>query len=265
MSRSFPKAKAFKPGKNMFPCLVEEKLDGMRIELSKGFCCSRKQSAEGYWVNFYKDLPEHIQMLAKDFPMDGEILWPGHPASDVKTAIIAESPELIFVPYRKVGFSGFPHEHYEELSGLGSRQPILPFGFEYITAPDADSLLELASVRGFEGWILKERWSSETWWKLKLEETYDLVVTGINIATAGQHYGKLKSLICSAYVNGEFVIVANVSGMDNETRYSVTENDIGRVVEVKANLLASKGRLRHPRFIRWRDDKPASECIINGE
>lgn len=261
MDRTFPKAKAFKPDCNQFSCMIEEKLDGMRIELSKGFCCSRKQSAEGWWTNFFDELPEHIQRLASDFPMDGEILWPGHPASDVKTGIIEKSPELIFVPYRKVGFSGYPHEHYEALSGYGSRQPELPFGLKYIEHPEETELLALAESLNYEGWVLKEHIKYEVWWKIKLEETYDLVVMGVNISTAGKHQGKCKSLICGQYFNGALVEMANVSGMDDEIRYSITDADIGRVVEVKANLVASQGKLRHPRFIRWRDDKPARECL----
>jgi len=76
-----------------------------------------------------------------------------------------------------------------------------------------------------EGWILKEE--SGNWWKIKLEKTYDLVITGFNISTEGRHRKKLKSLKCS-----------------------------------EANLIAAQGRLRHPRFIRWRDDKSAKNCIF---
>ena len=91
-----------------------------------------------------------------------------------------------------------------------------------------------------------------------------MIITGFNVSTAGKHLGKLKSWRCSAYVNGELKEVANVSGMKEDVRYAFNPNeDIGRVIEVKAQEIASKGRLRHPRFIRWRDDKPQKECTIS--
>lgn len=37
----------------------------------------------------------------------------------------------------------------------------------------------------------------------------------------------------------------------------------GAVCEVEYQDVASKGRLQHPRFVRWRDDKLAEECFIS--
>jgi ATP-dependent DNA ligase len=86
-------------------------------------------------------------------------------------------------------------------------------------------------------------------------------VTGFNIAETGRHKGELKSLRCSAYINGVLTEVANVSGMTDTERYAFDPNaDIGKVVAVRAKFIASRGRLRHPRFARWREDKNICDC-----
>jgi hypothetical protein len=233
----------------------------MRLGLKKGFACSRNKNCLGYSDNLFYDLPEHIQNLSLDFPVDGELWWPGHPASDVKTGIIEESPELRFTGFFVWGDRRYPHEHLELIQSLGIETPVLLY--DNYTQPDLKVLEATAEDRGFEGWVLKERFRIPFWWKFKLEDTYDLIITGWNVSTAGKHMGKLKSLRCSAYVDGELKEVSNVSGMDEKVRYAFDpDKDIGRIIEVKAQEIASKGRLRHPRFIRWRDDKNREECVI---
>ena len=58
--------------------------------------------------------------------------------------------------------------------------------------------------------------------------------------------------------------VCECAGFDDETREYFTRNKdrlIGSVVEVKANeLMRDSGRMRHPRFLRMRNDKEAERC-----
>jgi len=35
------------------------------------------------------------------------------------------------------------------------------------------------------------------------------------------------------------------------------------VMEVSYQYVGDKGRLRHPNFVRWREDKPAAECTLS--
>lgn len=62
--------------------------------------------------------------------------------------------------------------------------------------------------------------------------------------------------------------VGECSGFDEETREYMTNNKcefIGHVVEVKANeLFKDTGKLRHPRFLRLRNDKSPLECTWKG-
>ncbi len=38
------------------------------------------------------------------------------------------------------------------------------------------------------------------------------------------------------------------------------DKDLGRVFEVEYDRVAAKGKLRFPRFVCWRPDKPKEEC-----
>lgn len=58
--------------------------------------------------------------------------------------------------------------------------------------------------------------------------------------------------------------VGECSGFDEETREYLTDHQkelIGAVIEVKANeIFSDTGKLRHPRFLRFREDKSPFEC-----
>ena len=44
--------------------------------------------------------------------------------------------------------------------------------------------------------------------------------------------------------------------MSDRIRWDIDEDkDIGRIVEVEYQRVTRLGKLRHPRFKRWRDDK----------
>ncbi len=68
----------------------------------------------------------------------------------------------------------------------------------------------------------------------------------------------IDGLSCMVLVLGE------CSGFDDDTRSNLSINDIGRVIEVKCNeIFKDTGRMRHPRFLRFRDDKNANECTYS--
>ena len=59
--------------------------------------------------------------------------------------------------------------------------------------------------------------------------------------------------------------VCNCGGYSDEERAYFTRNAdrlVGKVVEVKCNeIMKDSGRMRHPRYLRMRDDKEAERCI----
>lgn len=65
-------------------------------------------------------------------------------------------------------------------------------------------------------------------------------------------------------INGNLILdVGDCSGFDEEIRAYMTSNQnklIGTVIEVKAHEVLKTGKLRHPRFVRFRNDKDAYQC-----
>ena len=75
--------------------------------------------------------------------------------------------------------------------------------------------------------------------------------------------------LCNGFKNcAEYRVieVGECSGFDEETREYLTEHKaemIGKVIEVKANeIFKDTGKLRHPRFLRFRPDKSNLECTF---
>lgn len=98
--------------------------------------------------------------------------------------------------------------------------------------------------------------------KVKQELTADLVVMGYTQGK-GKYEGLIGSITGGIFVDDKLKAVADVGGFDDATRHNITTNAMlyrGKVFEVKYQYVGRGGRLRHPRFIRWRNDKPADQC-----
>lgn len=57
------------------------------------------------------------------------------------------------------------------------------------------------------------------------------------------------------------LVIGECSGFDEEVRANLSDKDIGRVIEVKCNeIFKDTGKMRHPRFLRFREDKDPLDC-----
>jgi bifunctional non-homologous end joining protein LigD len=203
----------------------------------------------------------------------------------------AEEKSLIFRPqlflFDMLGYNGFdikdmnlvtrnyalcqsniPFYLHDDTENPVHIMPIIPDSFSEI--------YERYTGFGGEGLVLKDGSSkyypgkrSRSWFKYKVENTYDLFVTGFEPGK-GKYTGTVGSLELSAYLDDVAVPVANCSGMTDEVRDMffdrLTDGSyIGVVVEVKANGLVGSGEYRtprHPQFVRIRQDKVASDCSM---
>ncbi len=150
---------------------------------------------------------------------------------------------------------------------------------------------ERACAEGWEGVIAKHRDSvyehrrSPLWLKMKCEETVDLVVGGFT-EPRGKRVG-LGALLLGYFDGSDFVFAGKVgTGFDAallrelRTRFDALTlpappftrgAGLPRanahwvkpelVVELAFMEWTSGGKLRHPRFVRVRPDKSASECV----
>ena len=164
-------------------------------------------------------------------------IYTGGRSSEVKTALNNGTI--------KIGVFAVPAlETMEEMEDECLRVGIPFVPWRYVRDDDTvDNLLAEAMHLGIEGWVLKD---GPNWYKLKPVLSVDLAVTGFKPGH-GKYRGTVGALICGNI---------SVSGMDDETRRRISPGDLGRVCEVAYQYVTSLGKLRHPRFIRWRDDLP---------
>lgn len=155
--------------------------------------------------------------------------------------------------------------------------------------------------KGGEGIILKDVAESyrqgerhKSWVKVKRQRTFDVIFMGVELAAetsvkkgattatktriAGQ-VGAIKYgmyVVKPAYSIGlleipesrELTPLGTVSGFDDATRADLTEHYeqyVGRVFEVTGQEQFKSGAIRHPRWVGWRDDKDAEECVFRAD
>lgn len=132
-----------------------------------------------------------------------------------------------------------------------------------------------------EGIILKEKNSfylpggrrANTWYKLKAEKTFDVVVMGGTKGT-GKYSHLIGALEFGVYdYDGKLVYIGKCSGMTDEERERWTKYLAERknstplqVIEIKSNDLVGSGKFRtprHPQYLRVRTDKYPADCKID--
>jgi ATP-dependent DNA ligase len=100
--------------------------------------------------------------------------------------------------------------------------------------------------------------------KLKKILTFDGVVMGYEYGKGKYNKDKIAKLVFGQYKDGELVERGAFDGFTKAAIEDMTANIdkyIGRIVEVKANEVLKSGKLRHPKFNRWRDDKDSKQCV----
>lgn len=162
--------------------------------------------------------------------------------------------------------------------------------FELISRPDLSpdekkDVLMKALHSGEEGVMLKDVKApyGKGWTKVKKEARYDVVVMGYvepqqtsikkgdleETPTKFYLNGWIGAIKFGQYVSGELIEFGQASGMDDTIRQAVSEDRegyLGHVFEIKAQDRFEKtGKFRHPRFVRWREDKDARECVYDSE
>lgn len=124
--------------------------------------------------------------------------------------------------------------------------------------------------KGGEGIMLKDLNSiyGEGWFKWKVFRTYDVIITGFTLSNAPKYLENnwIGAIKFGLYKDGILEKVGQTSGMSEEVRAMFSENMeyyLGKVIEVKGQEQNPKtGSIRHPRFIRIREDKNTQDCKI---
>lgn len=269
----FP-AKLWTPGCKLSFHYAHVKRDGHFLYISKAtgnglIGCYTTTDAEIYrQLKFMKGAAEVFARMPKGAGVFGELWLPGGEASDVKTAINNQDQRLRFEVFALSQHLAFKETTVNNMALSQVKTIVEDWGFHFVPfielkgseRTDPRPLMQRLPEH-CEGFVLKNA-NLVDWHKLKTRQTIDLIITGLT-AGKGKYSDMLGALVCSTAEGYE---VANVSGMTDTQRRSMSlesEKLVGKVVEVEYQSIGAGGRLRHPSFIRMRDDKRAEECLID--
>jgi bifunctional non-homologous end joining protein LigD len=268
---------------------MEVKCDGWRMIASVEESGTRMFSRTG---KEYTGKVKAIEAeLARAFKpgtvLDGEILTFDHDCSSVSKVFGRSSStpaqevvdSLHYVAFDVVDLGGHEVSHLP----LADRRRVLTEAYDlanidptlsvYIRQHPASEEQYTSFVKGgFEGAMIKDASLSYAkgkrghgWFKIKASTTIDTVVTELPVDGKGQYQGQVGRMVVSQYQDGELVERAKVNPPSQEERLEMTNNPdkyLGRVVEVKHYGVLKDG-LRHPTFVRWREDKEAGDCTFH--
>lgn len=277
------KAKTWK-GESFRYC--QEKLDGHRLTFFK----QSNESVVAYGSTVSPELEMTLRfpklrqnslydaLMSRRVPkltsVDCEVIVQGGTSTDVPTALRDKKTPLVICPFAIPVINGVTfhnldledvEKHLDDWLQSDYDGIILPELFTNVE-DDRDYLERFARDLKIEGWILKSA-NYTDWYKLKLENPVDAVVTGI-VPGQGKYSGSIGALLVSVRQGKRWVEIASVSGMTDAEREKMTrmyqrKKLLGKVCEVKYQQVTPGKRLRHPRFKRWRSDKEANACTID--
>jgi len=144
---------------------------------------------------------------------------------------------------------------------------------------DKEQFYQDIIAQGGEGVILKDVKApyAKNWAKVKRVATWDVIITGFEEPTkitkkvsgeesTSRFYdnGWIGAIVCGQWFGGKLINFGSCSGMEDALREEISRNReayLGRVIEIEAQERFKTGRFRHPRFLRFRPDKNAEDCV----
>lgn len=258
--------------------IAEPKLDGSRYMLYLD---------EDGAVHLYsrRDFPRidkalNVPHFAKAYPnlkgtvLDGEVMHPNPTKLGDTTGIMNSLPAKAVARQaedEKLHFNAFDCLF---LFGEDIRQKPLRYRREALelavammknpcvrTVPQTDEkdhLFRTIIAAGGEGTVLKNVHSAYgiNWVKNKRVADFSVIISGYKPGK-GKYADTLGAVAVSVYRDGALVEVGFASGMTDDERHDIwTHQDayLGRVVDISAQEITQDGRMRHPRWLRLRDD-----------
>ena len=170
-------------------------------------------------------------------------------SSQVKTAII-ENDSRLQITYFAI--ADWPAEFTLECLDETFMKWGLPFADYFALWPgwSAQELLQLARQWGIEGFVLKDG-NLLNWRKLKVVRTIDLICDGF-VDGNGKYRGMIGAILCRTY---EGHVLCSAGGMTDVERAKISADRFsyyGKVLEIEYQYVGAGGKLRHPRFVKWR-------------
>ena len=274
--------------------VAEEKIDGARYLGVDGRLFSRQTSGKtGMPVEKTDNVPHIVQELSAipaGTVLDGEIHYPGQGVASV-TSIMGALPKKAI---ERQALNPIKYKVFDILHYNGSDVTTFPWNerrkilervydnhlkrskhisLSRVYTGDKYDFLSRIIDDGGEGIMLKNitgkyhqgKRPEHNWYKIKRNITSDVIIMGFEPGN-GKYKGLIGSIIFGLYdrPGGEVHKVGACSGMDDAMRVKMSKSPaafLGKVIEVSAMETTSSGALRHPQFVRMRDDKDPRMCI----
>jgi ATP-dependent DNA ligase len=175
------------------------------------------------------------------------------------------SVEHLFLEDRRQLLENLDLENYEHLFPIRCHKGIPP-------GEERENILQDYLMEGYEGIVLKDPTSAyrspRAWLKLKDEVTLDVQVIGWEKGRMGGKWEQsLGALFCGVIDSrtGEMTEVCDVMPGDDSARERLFAElaplsddeilDRRMIIEIKGQCWTSDGKIRHPRIVRWREDR----------
>jgi len=273
-------AKPFRPGiDNPFPCVCEQKLDGMRV---LAFVIGQEvtfYSRTGKVLAFDSFDHELVRLAeGKPYVFDGELM--GESFEDTmrrgRRKSNRDESTLKFYIFDAIRYEEWTsdedtmplYDRKQELIVMFHRQNAFPYlkklelvqGMWCRDQENAEAFMRKAIAEGYEGLMLKENTPyvhrrSPHLLKMKEFETHDCEIVDA-VEGKGKHAGRLGKFMVKL---GDAVFGCG-TGFSDEQRENywmefLSGALVGQMVEVKAQEMTRVGALRFPSFVRMRPDK----------
>ena len=276
--------------------VVEEKYDGSRfmlivqgqtVQLRSRHVSTKTRELGDKTANF-----PHLQGLEGWFVLDGEILPSGGESFSDVGSVVLSLPAKAIAWQEKHGLAAYyafdilVHNNVDvrNLPFSKRRELLLKTVFfihkschnPHVVMPaqwpgkEAVQVFEnIVKYRG-EGVMVKELDApyGKGWYKVKKHRDTCAIITGFTEGR-GKYKGQIGAIKFSVFdtKNKQPVLieVGQCSGMEDSIRKYISLKPLkymGKVLEVRAQEIAAKGRLRHPRFVRIRHDYNKEECTL---
>ena len=280
---------------------AQEKLDGTHIVVIKnGSLAMMSRSWKNDFAPMYPEIAAELMELPDNTVLDAELVFYRKDNGKPEFVTALATPEtkanynvklMLFDVLKSTGIQSEriaiteafckQHDYWKHIALI----PTVYSGF--------NDFYKRTVANGGEGIMLKkldskyvEGTRTSKWLKFKKVNTDDCVVLGL--ATGENKFASLfGALVVGQFINGKMQVVARVSGMTDAIRNELNaqiralpcdasgtfwkgeDKDVfhkiapGMVVEVEFMERTESGKMRHPRFVRVRDDKPWVECIAH--
>lgn len=257
---------------DVFPCIIQPKIDGLRCKV-KGLTAYTRKGHVIHGLNLVLNSIKQIrtELGISDVDFDGEIVAPGQNFDEISGKIRS--------------FAAVPDAHYyifdystsEDGETLEQRSVTLntwrlmmeTMGIQNVSVVDTRMCLDEKELAerfkeyrnwGFEGLMVKNPLSKYYtgrkwhWQKMKPYDTIDCKVIQV-LEGEGKFSGVTGSLVALTPMGAEIRVGSGMTDAQRREWFANNAIILGKTIEVGYMESSSKNKLRHPRLIQVRGDK----------